>query len=259
MKLNTSKPFALPSAYTAVCVALAVCGSAEGKTLQFSGYEWEVKTGANLGPGPNNWDERNAWVDQRGLLHLKLSNRDGKWSCAQVSMKDRLGFGRYQFWTKGRIDQLDPNVVFGLFTYPPPDVGPDGTHEIDVEFARWGQSSAPNGNYTVWPAKPGVARSSHRFNFHLDDDATTHRFFWTRTSVLFQSLRGHRDDNQNQLAAWLFVPANPTSQLGRKALPVEINLWLFNGQPPYDGREVELIVPAFSYCRWPSRRRASCR
>ena len=39
------------------------------------------------------------------------------------------------------------------------------------------------------------------------------------------------------------VPSvDPTNQLGRKPLPVEINLWLFNGQPPYNGREVELIV-----------------
>ena len=38
----------------------------------------------------------------------------------------------------GRLDQLDDNVTLGLFSYPTGDVGPDGTHEIDLEFARWG-------------------------------------------------------------------------------------------------------------------------
>ena len=55
-----------------------------------------------------------------------------------------LGFGRYQFQVIGRIDQLDPNVVLGLFKYPTPDVGPDGTNEIDIEFAQWGRATANN-------------------------------------------------------------------------------------------------------------------
>ncbi len=30
-------------------------------------------------------------------------------------------------------------------------VGPDGTHEIDNEFARWSHTKNPMGSYTVWP------------------------------------------------------------------------------------------------------------
>ena len=41
--------------------------------------------------------------------------------------------------------------------YPTPDVGPDGTHEIDIEFAKWGVPDAKIGNYTVWPVKRGPA------------------------------------------------------------------------------------------------------
>jgi hypothetical protein len=51
----------------------------------------------------------------------------------------------HQFWVFGRIDKLDPNVVFGLFGYPIANVEPDGTHEIDIEFAKWGASQAPIG------------------------------------------------------------------------------------------------------------------
>lgn len=29
------------------------------KTIQFSGYTWNVKNGAHLGPGPNYWSRNN--------------------------------------------------------------------------------------------------------------------------------------------------------------------------------------------------------
>ena len=67
------------------------------------------------------------WIDKKGYLHLVLTTRAGQWYCSPVSMVERLGFGRYEFRVAGRIDQLDPNVVLGLFNHPPSDVGPDGT------------------------------------------------------------------------------------------------------------------------------------
>ena len=118
---------------------MAAFPSFPAKTIRFSGYNWKVKSGSHEGPGPNNWDENNVWVDQGGYLHLKLSKQGDRWYCSEVSTEDRLGFGRYQFWVVGRVDRLDPNVVFGLFNYPTPEVGPDGTNAIDIEFAKWGK------------------------------------------------------------------------------------------------------------------------
>src|SRR5687767_12058807 len=122
------------------------------KVLSFAGHEWEVKHRVDLmGPGPNFWDERNVWLDNTGALHLRIVQREGKWTCAELTSKKRFGFGRYTFKIEGAIDRLDANVVCGLFLYPPPDVGPDGTHEIDIEFARWGKPENPIGTYSVWP------------------------------------------------------------------------------------------------------------
>ena len=104
--------------------AATFCTSLSAKTIYFAGYNWMVKSGDNIGPGPNSWDENNVWVDQNGYLHLALTNRGGQWYCSQVSMVVRLGFGRYQFWVIGRIDKLDPNVVVGLFNYPTPRCRP---------------------------------------------------------------------------------------------------------------------------------------
>jgi|ERR1044071_2662413 hypothetical protein len=116
-------------------LVLALGFSMKAKDVEFGGHTWTARSGRG-GPGPNIWDENNAWLDASTNLHLKISNRDGKWSCAEVTMRRRLGFGRYQFQITGCLDLLDDNVVLGLFNYPTRDVGPDGTNEIDIEFAR---------------------------------------------------------------------------------------------------------------------------
>ncbi|HXJ92437.1 MAG TPA: Mu transposase C-terminal domain-containing protein [Terriglobia bacterium] len=147
-----------------------------------------MKSGIDQGPGPNNWNENNVWVDQGGHLHLKLTRQGDRWYCAEVLSKDRMGFGRYQFWIEGRVDRLDPNVVLGLLNYPTPDVGPDGTNEIDIEFAGWGKPEAPVCNYTVWPARAGLRRANKRFPVELKDEYTSHTFIWNSAGVTFQTL-----------------------------------------------------------------------
>ena len=91
-------------------------------------------------------------------------------------MEGRLGFGQYQFWVVGGGDRLDKNIVFGMFTCPTSDVGPDGAHEIDIEFSRWSQADNPMGNYTAGPATTTVQRTARGFSLALDGDRSTHRF-----------------------------------------------------------------------------------
>src|ERR1700730_15231357 len=215
--------------------------SSEAKTIRFSGYDWTVKSGVKIAPGPNNWDENNVSVDERGYLHLRLTQRDGKWYSSQVSLNDRLGFGRYQFWVIGRMDEFDPNVVLGLFNYPNSDVGLDGTNEIDIEFAKWGNPKAPVGNYTVWPTTKETKelyRAHACFAVDLTGDHTTHTFIWNAASVSFQSLKGHYDDNTGQFEQWTYQPTDPASHISQKPMPVQLNLWLYLGHPPVNGQSV---------------------
>ncbi len=217
-------------------------------TIQFSGYQWDVRSGTG-GPGPNTWDPANVWVDAQGALHLKITAQGGAWSCAEVSTKKRFGFGRYQFQVISPLDQLDRNVVLGLFNYPTPDVGVDGTNEIDIEFARWGDEANPPGNYTVWPAQAGLAPRTHPFSFALDGTYTTHRFTWSSRRIFFQSLYGHRNDNRNRFASWVYRPSAYAKYIPQKPMPVHLNLWLFQGLPPTDGQEVEAIVKSFKFTK----------
>jgi hypothetical protein len=167
----------------------------------FSGYQWAVRAKGTGGPGPNIWDDANAQVDDRGSLHLKITNNanpagDTEWHCVELSTLHRLGLGRYQFQVIGQIDKLDRNVVLGLFKYPTPDVGADGTNEIDIEFARWGRATANNADYVVYPKSgPRAPRDNVEFSVALKGDYTTHRFLWESDRVTFQSLYGHRDDD----------------------------------------------------------------
>jgi hypothetical protein len=231
------------TAFVLVSFAAASAAAADDGALKFSGREWTIRANGKGGPGPNHWDRKHAWVDAEGRLHLKLAPKDGEWRAAEVFTKERLGFGRYEFVIEGRVDKLDPNVVLGLFNYPPRDVGPGATHEIDIEFARWGNPKWPNGNFTVWPAEKGVKQTSKTFEFKLKSERSTHRFDWKPTSIEFESL----DEDGGRVGHWKFEPKEPAKAVSRKPMPVHFNLWCFKGQPPTDAKPVEVVVRSFKF------------
>ncbi|OYW21777.1 MAG: hypothetical protein B7Z55_05455, partial [Planctomycetales bacterium 12-60-4] len=149
--------------------------------------------------------------------------------------------------TIGRLDQLDPNVVLGLFNYPPREVGPDTTHEIDIEFARWGRADAPAGNYAIWPVKDELKQSSHTFDVRLNGGFTTHRFDWRPNRISFASYHGHTDDDANPMATWVFDRKPARSYISTEPMPVLMNLWLHGGRPPTDGKDVEVVIQSFQH------------
>ncbi len=227
-------------------LGLALGCSAPAKEIEFAGYTWSVRSGRG-GPGPNWWDERNVWLDASTNLHLKISQRDGKWWCSELTMKNRLGFGRYQFQISGRIDLQDDNIVLGLFNYPTADVGSDATHEIDIEFARWGNVKNPMGNYTVWPVEKVLRRESKSFTFDLTGSQTTHRFNWGRNQLFFQSLHGYRDDDREEFSRWIYSPSESARYISKQPMPVHVNFWLFKGLPPKNGQETEVVLHDFKF------------
>lgn len=212
-------------------------------TIQFSGYTWNIKHGNWMGPGHNRWRSSNVWVDSSGYLHLKISydSTVGKWSCAEVSTQQTFGFGKWQFWVEGRIDKLDKNVVLGLFNYS----GNDGYDEMDIEWARWGNKNYPNCNYTVWPAQKGYKNFSYTKDVKLTGKNSTQRFTRTADSVYFQSLQGFTGNDNNELAS--ATCTSPPNSISNLPMPAFINLWLFKGMPPSNGKEVEFIIHKFTY------------
>ena len=67
----------------------------------------------------------NAWTDAEGLLHLRLAQRDGRWTSAEVILTRALGYGTYAFTVRD-TSTLDPAAAFGMLTWD--DSGPDQNH-----------------------------------------------------------------------------------------------------------------------------------
>ena len=224
-------------------LALSTLTTCHARDLQFAGRTWTIRPNGTGGPGPCHWSDTNAWVDASGELHLKISHVGNLWHCSEIYTPDNLGFGLYQWDVVGRIDAFDKNIVLGLFPYR----GPDGQNEIDIEMAHWGNPAYDLGNFTVYPSKPGIHQTSKTFSFQLTGDYTTHRFNWQRDFVFYQMLHGHQAGNANEITNWNFAPKNPLAAIPQSPMPLHLNLWLFQGHPPTDGKEVEIIIKTFLY------------
>ncbi|SFW62445.1 hypothetical protein SAMN02927921_02777 [Sinomicrobium oceani] len=214
-------------------------------TIQFSGYYWNVKHAEQpTGPMNNYWDSDNVWVDEEGKLHLKIRRgTDGRWTCAEVSSVSSFGYGTYVWQVEGRVDQLDKNIVFGLFDYR--DWQYDGYDEVDIEFARWGNDQWHNFNYTVYPEYPsGQSRVSYTNELSLNGSYTTYRFTRSNQYVAFSGFHGHTEASRNAFFQWQTPSGFDVPQV---AMPVHMNLWLFDALAPSDTAEVELVIKSFEF------------
>lgn len=234
-------------------IALAQADWISGKperVITFSGFDWLVKSSHNtitgsMAPGDNYFSDsmENVWVDKNGWLHLKITKKNGKWYCAEVTLTKPLGYKRYIFQVNSRVDLFHPNVVGGLFTYLD---GTDNAEEIDIELSRWGDNKKANILYAIQPSDSiGNANS---FRLDLNGDASTHQFDWKSGNVVFKSFHGHYTstptDSKLIVDEWNYsgeyVPADANGK-------VHINLWLFQRQKidPNDHLETELVINSF--------------
>ncbi|HXJ36632.1 MAG TPA: glycoside hydrolase family 16 protein [Candidatus Eisenbacteria bacterium] len=210
--------------------------------IQWAGLTWIVREGGGS-PGPNHWNAGNVAVDGNGFLHLRIARDGRRWTCAEVESTERLGFGTYTWVVDGLVAALDRKVVLGLFVYPTPDVGPDRTNEVDIEYARWGNAASRPGNFTVWPARSGLGPSLRTFRFSPSGRITTSSFVRAPDRVTFLAT----DERNTTLGSWVFAPARPTRRVGQAPMPVHMNLWLFHGDPPADRQPVEIVIRSFSF------------
>jgi hypothetical protein len=229
---------------TALCVAAASV-SVTAKTLRFAGHTWTVRPNGVGSPRNNSWCEDNAFVDVNGRLHLRLAIKNGVWCAAEVISTDSMSFGTYQWQLGTRVDNLDKNVVVGLFNYPPSSVGPDGTNEIDIEFTRWGVAGANQLNYTIFPAEKGLAETTKNFPFTMSGNYSTHRFIWRKQAIQFQSTNGHYDANALPIADWTYSPADYAQRIGSTPVPVRMNIW--KTDVPTNGQAVEIVISSFKF------------
>lgn len=217
------------------------------RSIEFSGYTWRVKRyiTSKWGPGPNYFSdsECNVSVDSQGRLVMKIVKRNNQWHCAEVINTRSLGYGTYRFYLDSYVDNLDPRVVLGLFTWSD---NPAYTHrEIDIEFARFRGSTGPSGYYTVQPWD--VSGRQHTFYQPKWIRRSVHSFEWRPGVIHWKSLRGHNPtstDSSDLISQWTFNGANvpvPGDENPR------INLWLLDGLAPTNGKDLEVIISKFEF------------
>jgi hypothetical protein len=216
--------------------------------IQFSGYDWWVKASPGLvGPGPNYFSDstNNVWLDNQARLHVRITNRSNQWQCAEVVTGRTFGYGSYRFELESAVNDLNPSVVLGLFTWSD---DPAYTHrEIDVECGRWANpGDANNAQFVLqpwdWP--------NHLVRYPVPAALTnsTHCFDWETNRISYRALRGSYSPDPpatNVISTWVFANAVDVPQTGDEN--VRINLWLFNGDPPTSGQDVEFIVKSFQF------------
>ncbi|NCO36276.1 MAG: hypothetical protein GW893_20750 [Armatimonadetes bacterium] len=216
-----------------------------GPVINFSEYQWMVKSGASpMGPGPNYFSDSadNVWVDNQGRLHLRITYREGRWYCAEVISLRTLGYGTYRFYLDSPVDNLDPNAVFAPFTWS--DADPYNHREIDIEFSQWSGTTAPNNSQYViqpWDTPDNMLR----FQWPANIAQSTHSFHWKPESVHFLSVRGHYatpPDTSHVIKEWTCSASDVPPTGDEKT---HINLWLYNGAAPNSA--VEVIVSKFEF------------
>lgn len=243
-------PAVLPTNVTAQAVASVTVERIDPNVrwIGFSGYDWWVKTSPDLvGPGPNYFSDstNNVRVDELGRLHLRITNRSNQWQCAEVGTRRTFGYGSYRFELDSPVNDINPSVVLGLFTWSD---DPACTHrEIDIECGRWANTNdVNNAQYVVQPWD----WAGHLVRYAVPAGLTnsTHLFTWETNRVSYQSQRGSYSPTPaptNLISAWAFTDAGAVPQTGDEN--VRLNLWLINGTPPTDNQEVEFVIKNFVF------------
>jgi hypothetical protein len=181
----------LPARGGSIVAVASVKGSgptvlAPTKALHFSGYGWKVRTIASDRGGLNNlYGGENAWTDESGALHLKITKKEGRWSCAEVVLSRSLGYGTYVVVTRD-MSHLEPAAVFSTTTFDD-WAGDQHYREMDTEISRWGDASSKNNaQYGVQPFYvPGNVAP-----FVAPAGTLTHSFRWESGRASFKTVGG---------------------------------------------------------------------
>ena len=208
-------------------------------TIHFSGYDWAVRSaGSDRGGEANAYDPANAWTDKSGFLHLRTAERDGRWTCAEVSLTHSLGYGTYKFVIHDNAN-LPPSAVLGFLTFD--DIHPEEfAKEIDIELSRWGDPTRKNAHYLIQP----YYVPENVFPFDSPAGSVTHSFHWEPGRVAFESTKGSTQGaGGHPFAAHVFSSGIPVPS----SETVRINLYDFrHSQHPSQG-PAEVVIEKFEY------------
>ena len=207
-------------------------------TIGFSGYEWLVRAASSDRGGRNAYDPANAWTDAEGAMHLRIAGQAPDWTCAEVSLTRRLGYGSYRFVVRD-VSHLEPAAVLSMFTWD--GAAADQNHrEMDIEISRWGDPSAPNAQYVIQPYY--IAANITRFT--APPGVVTHTLRWEPGRVTLRSDRGASSaPGARPIAGHAFTSGVPAP--GNETMRMNLYVFRRSGTPLERGTEV--VIEKFEY------------
>ncbi len=216
-----------------------------GDTIKFSGFEWVIKDSKNriTGPGKNYFSNssENVWVDSLGKLHMKIVQRNEKWYASEVRLTNSLGYGKYIFYLDPLPQELDKDMVIGLFMYDAHDTS-NFHKELDIEFSKWGEKKNENSQYVIQPYE----NNPHRFQTDLNYE-TKHSIAVKKRKINFCSSYTDEklaDSTDHIIQKWKYKPENVYRTGDEK---VSINVWLYKASETASLKEVEVIISKFEF------------
>lgn len=229
---------ALPGKGGAVLAVATVEGAkttAAPKMLTFSGYQWEIRTSASNRAGTiNSFDVSNAWTDQAGLLHLRISGTQGHRVCGEVRLSRSLGYGSYRFVVHD-VSHLEPAAVLSFFTWD--DGGP--AREMDIEISRWGEQEGKNAQYVIQPYF--VAANTKRFD--APGGTLTYWMVWEPGRTTFGTAHGSSPNMGSDVAEHVFTSGIPSPGNER----INMNLYVYDSKRNPLQHESEVIIEKFEF------------
>jgi hypothetical protein len=209
------------------------------KTIQFSGYSWEVRQVLSERGGTiNDFDPANAWTDQRGRLHLRITPGSKRWKCAEIRMLHSPGYGTYRF-TVREVTPLEPAAVLSMYTW---DASADDTNhrEMDIEISRWGNRTNENAQFVIQPYY--VAANVVRFS--LPSGILVHSIRWNPGRAEFSTVKtSERAASDRTLARYSFSSGVPSPG----AESWYIGLYAHGKPESALKNETEVVVERFEY------------
>jgi len=233
----------LPAVGKGVAAIATINGTASApivsKTIHFSGYDWLVRTASSdRGGGVNQYDPANAWVDKNGYLHMKMTEHDGQWYCAEISMTRSLGFGTYKVVVQD-MGHLGPAAVVSMFTWNDMETQANPS-DLDIELSRWGNPDSKNAQYVVQPYY--VPQNVYRFN--VPAGVHTYILHWAPGMASFKTVSGTgetanaKPTSEHDFTSGIPSPAGKT---------VHLDLYDYHHSKIAYQRPAEVVIEKFEY------------
>ncbi|HYP07891.1 MAG TPA: hypothetical protein VER03_16790 [Bryobacteraceae bacterium] len=206
------------------------------KGLRFSGFDWDVRyQPSDRGGGMNDYDPANAWLDDRGRLHLRITKGPKGWRCSEIRMKDPLGYGTYSF-TIADVGHLEPAAVLGIYTYDP-TAQRQNYREMNIEFSRWGDALNKTAQFAIQP----YYISANVVRFNVPPGKLKHSLHWAPGRADFRTV--HAAGGGPSVADYSFTSGVPSP--GEES--IYIALYAYGRARAPLRRETEVVVERFDY------------